>query len=90
MRKCRHKPPTVRSVRDSEQLDPQHFRGVCEYGNCLEFLCMTCGCNNGGGFGPMLCPCEDMIGFHDMRRKIHVAIKPGLSTRRRRRTRSLK
>lgn len=90
MRRCRHEPPTVRSDRRSEQRDPQFLRGICEYGNCMEFRCLTCGCFSGMGWGPMDCPCDDTVGFHDMRRKPRAAIKPSQPTRRRRKTRSLK
>lgn len=61
----------------------------CEYGNCMEFCCPVCGCNKYGGVGPIGCPCDDTVAYHDMRRKPPVAVKPGISTRRRRRTRKL-
>lgn len=66
--------------------------GTCEYGNCLEWRCPICGCHNGGGIGPMLCPCEDWIGYHDMRRTPHPSPRKaslGVYGRRRRRTRKV-
>ncbi len=90
MRKCKHPYPTVRSDRNSEQRDARFLHGVCEYGNCVEFLCVICRCSSGLGYGPADCPCDDTVGFHDMRRKLHVAVKPSQSTRLRRKTRNLK
>ena len=62
--------------------------GLCEYGNCVEFNCPVCGCNKYGGFGPVLCPCDDTVGYHEMRRKPKVAVKPSLRTNGVRRRRS--
>ena len=57
--------------------------GTCEYGNCVEFCCPVCGCNSGGGWGPVDCPCEDWIGYHAMRKAVaHAAVKPSLRRRR--------
>lgn len=61
------------------------IQGTCEYGNCVEFCCPVCRCNSGGGFGPVDCPCQNWIGYHDMRKApVPVAVKPSLRGLRRR------
>lgn len=64
--------------------------GTCEYGNCVESNCPVCGCNKYGGWGPVECPCDDTVGYHEMRRKPKVAVKPSLRTNGVRRRRSRK
>lgn len=61
------------------------FGGTCEFGNCTEVYCPVCGCNK-GGWGPMSCPCDDTIGYREMRRKPHVAVKKSAAGRAKRHT----
>jgi len=84
-RGCKHKPARIVTrysvLGDVEVTGPDYRNwwrtdGVCEYGNCTELLCPVCGCGQ-GGWGPMECPCEDWIGYHDMRREpVPAAVKP--------------
>lgn len=55
-------------------------QGTCEYGGCVELCCPVCGANKYGGWGSVMCPCDDWIPNHDERRKKPVAIKPSLRT----------
>lgn len=93
---CKHKPKT-RKVYDLLGLGlegPDYtgwwVHGTCEYGDCVTLNCPVCGCNNGGGWGPILCPCDDTVPYYEMRRRPKVAVKPGISTRHRRSTRKVK
>lgn len=83
------KPPDLVETEDWSQWATE---GVCEYGHCVEFNCPVCGCNRYGGFGPVMCPCQDWIHYRDMRAKPKVAIKPSLRTNgvRRRNSRRVK
>lgn len=65
---------------ETEDWSDWAVQGTCEYGNCVEFCCPVCGANRYGGFGPVLCPCDDGVQYHDMRRKPSVAVKPSLRT----------
>lgn len=85
-RHCRHLPTATRIYPFAGGFEGPDFtgwyvKGVCEYGTCVELNCPVCGCNL-GGWGPIDCPCEDMIGYHAMRQKAHVPIKPSVAGRR--------
>lgn len=89
MRKCSHRPPP------GADWNKWWVRGQCEYGGCEEFNCPICGCYTGMGWGLMDCPCEDWIGYHQMRSKPAVAVKPSVrgrsvASRQRSRRRHLK
>lgn len=97
-RRCRHQPTARRiiTIGDDSFEGPDYrgwheTQGVCEYGNCVELNCPVCGCAR-GGWGPVGCPCQDWIGYRDMRAERPAAVKPSLAarTQRRRRTRSLR
>lgn len=90
---CKHK-PTGRKMYDLAGMSFEGtdytdwwIHGVCEYGNCVNLDCPVCGCNSGGGWGPIDCPCDDTVPYYDMRQQTPVAVKPSVSTRRRRSTR---
>lgn len=86
-RSCRHQPSTTR-VLDTpwgalvvpDTRDWYVDGGLCEYRRCVEFDCPVCGCMR-GGWGPMDCPCDDLHGYREMRRKRAVAVKPSVRGR---------
>lgn len=87
-RQCRHKPKTTRLYRPpwgGTFVGPDYSgwhvdAGYCEFGNCLEYACPVCGCI-GAGVGPIGCPCDDGVGYREMRRKRPVAVKPSVAGR---------
>lgn len=96
-RRCKHEPPgppKTYVLLDMEYQGPDYTDwwayGTCEYGHCVTLNCPVCGCNSGGGWGPVLCPCDDTVAYHDMRRRPKIPVKPGISTRRRRPNRKVK
>lgn len=90
MRRCKHTSGKTRLVGahnthwwtgppvETEDWQDWVVDGRCEYGRCVEWNCPICGCNRYGGYGPVDCPCDDGIGYHDMRRKPKVPIKPSV------------
>jgi hypothetical protein len=55
--------------------------GVCEYGNCSEGYCPQCGAVSYAE-GPILCPCDDTIMFHEQRKAVGPNfVKPSLRRR---------